>query len=61
MAAPAMPQWKTATNNASSTIFVTPAATVAARPSFGFSAAIRKLWNTFCSMNAAVNEMTIRP
>ena len=61
MAAPATPQWKPAMNSASSAIFVTPAATVAISPSFGFSAAIRKLWNTFCSMNAVVNEMTIRP
>ena len=42
-AAPATPQPKPTMNNASSAIFVTPAATVAARPSFGFSAAAKKV------------------
>ena len=42
-------------------MLVSPAAIVASRPSLGFSAAMRKDWNTFCSMNAVVNPTTIRP
>ena len=61
MAAPATPQWNTAMNSASSTMLVTPAATVIHRPSLGFSAAMRKLWNTFCSMKAVLKASTMRP
>lgn len=60
-AAPASPQWKTAMNSASSTMFATPAAMTTSRPTRGRSATTRKLWNTFCSMNAVVNAMLTRP
>ena len=60
-AAPARPQRNTPTSSASSTILVTPALTVAASPSRGFSAAIRKLWNTFWNIKATLKAMTIRP
>ena len=60
-AAPSSPHPNPTMNSASSPMLVTPAATVTIRPSRGRSAVIKKLWNTFCSMNAAVNEMTIRP
>ena len=48
-------------NSASSTMLVTPAATVTSRPRRGFSAAMKKLWNTFCSMKAKVKPVTMRP
>ena len=48
-------------NRASSAMLVTPAATVTHRPSLGFSAAIRKLWNTFCSIYAVLKASTMRP
>ena len=54
IAAPATPHSKIAMNSQSRNIFVTPAATVTASPSLGFSAVMRKLWNTFWSMNEAV-------
>ena len=60
-AAPATPHRNRPTKNASSAIFVIPADTVAASPSCGFSAAIKKLWNTFWSMNVNVKPMTILP
>lgn len=61
MAAPATPQLKTAMKSASSTMLVMPAATVTKRPRRGFSAAMKKLWNTFCSMKAKVKPVTMRP
>ena len=61
MAAPATPHLNTAMNRASSTMLVRPAATVTFRPSLGFSAAMKKLWNTFCSMKANVKPVTMRP
>ena len=42
-------------------IFVQPAIIVEISPSFGFSAAIKKLWNTFWSIKAVVNDITILP
>lgn len=60
-AAPATPHLNTAMNRASSTMLVTPAATVTFRPSLGFSAAMKKLWNTFCSIKANVKPVTMRP
>ena len=61
IAAPAMPQRNTPTNSASSTMFVTPAASVISKPNFGRSAAIRNDWNMFCSMNDVRKQTTIRP
>ena len=60
-AAPATPQPNTATNSASSAMFVQPAVTVATRPSFGFSAATKKVWNRFCSMNSTLNAIIRLP
>ena len=60
-AAPATPHCNTATNSASNTAFVQPAAIVTARPILGFSAAAKKLWKMFCNMNALVNAMVILP
>lgn len=48
-AAPAAPQENTATNRASSTILVTPAATVIYSPSRGFSAVANRHWNSYYS------------
>ena len=42
-------------------MLVTPAATVATSPSFGFSAVVRKVWNTLCSIKGVVNTREIRP
>ena len=42
-------------------MLVAPAATVKNRPSLGFSAAIKKLWNRYCSMNAVWNVSKMRP
>ena len=61
MAAPATPHRKPAINSASRTMFAMPAAVVTARPRFGFSAAAKNVWNTFCSMKAVLNSRTIRP
>ena len=52
---------KTAINNASSTIFVSPAATVIISPSLGFSAVIKRLWNTLCNINAVLNIIRVLP
>ena len=60
-AAPATLHRNTPTKRASRNILVTPALMVARRPSFGRSAAIRKLWNTFCSMNVVIKQKTMRP
>ena len=45
----------------SSTMFVSPEATVKASPSCGFSAATKKLWNSYCSMYAGSAMRMIRP
>ena len=47
-AAPASPNLKTATNSASSTMFITPAIAVTISPSRAFSATTKKLWKMFC-------------
>ena len=60
-AAPTSPKPATPTSTKSSTILVAPAATVKQRPSLGFSAAIKKLWNRYCSMNAVWNVSKMRP
>lgn len=60
-AAPATPKSIRPTNTASSMIFVQPAIIVEISPSFGFSAAIKKLWNTFWSIKAVVKDITILP
>ena len=42
-------------------MFVTPAATVEMRPSFGFSAVMKKLWNSICKINAGFANRIILP
>ena len=42
-------------------MFVTPAATVTTRPICGFSAAMKKLRNTFCTMNSGRATTRMRP
>ena len=42
-------------------MFVTPATTVTAKPTFGFSAAMKKLWNTFCTMNGVNAPSSMKP
>ena len=61
MAAPATPQWNTAMNRASSAMLVTPAATVKAKPRWGFSAVTKKLWNIFCKMKKGRQIIRRRP
>ena len=60
-AAPTSPQRSTPTNRASSAILATPAATVTASPSFGFSAVMKKLWNSYCRINAGSTARMMRP
>ena len=61
MAAPSRPHRNTATNRASSAMLVMPAATVTARPSWGFSAVTKKLWNSYCSIKAGRAIRMMRP
>ena len=42
-------------------MFVTPAATVTAKPTCGFSAAMKKLRNMFCTMNRGNATSRMRP
>ena len=49
-AAPAMLQPKTATKSQSSTIFVTPAATVTYSPNFGLPEVAKRHWNSYCKI-----------
>ena len=60
-AAPVMPSPMTPTNTKSSTMLVRPAATVKKRPSLGFSAVMKKLWNKNCSINAVWNTVMMVP
>ena len=42
-------------------MFATPAAIVAARPTFGRSAAMKKLWNMFCMMENGSAASKMKP
>ena len=59
-AAPATPQRSPPTSSASSAALVSPAPTVIYRPSFGFSAATKKLWKTFCKIKQGLAARMIR-
>ena len=54
-------QPSTPTNSASSTMFVTPAATVMCMLICGFSAAIRKPWKVYCSIITGSARRMIPP
>ena len=51
-AAPARPKGSTAVKSASSTMLAIPAITVTISPSWGRSAVMKKLWNSYCSIKA---------
>ena len=61
MAAPSTPQWRLPTSTTSSTMLVRPAATVKAKPRWGFSAVTKKLWNIFCKMKKGRQIIRRRP
>ena len=60
-AAPTMPPRSTPTSRKSSTMLVRPASTVKARPSFGFSEVMKKLWKKNCIIKAVWNTSRMRP
>ena len=60
-AAPAIPHLNSATKSASQTIFIIPDTTVITSPSWGFSAATKKLWKRNCSINAGSVARIILP
>ena len=61
VAAPTSPKGNAPTRSTSRTMFVTPDATVTARPSLGFSAVIKKLWNSICKTYAGSAMRIMRP
>ena len=42
-------------------MLVTPAATVKAKPRWGFSAVTKKLWNIFCKIKVGRDSIRMRP
>ena len=60
-AAPWMPQGSTATNSASSTILVSPAATVTYSPRAGLPAVGNRHWNSYCRMYMGFASRIMRP